>query len=135
MSVFWREHLGLHNLDHMAFIAAAPNRPLIFEAQVGLPRLCGGSIGVGCQAAVVGRAVHTIILGFLTGKVMTANQIEFIDLSINHLTEHGIMGAALLYESPSTDLAPHGPEDLFTSDEVDRLVSVLDQIRAVAVAA
>jgi type I restriction enzyme R subunit len=72
---------------------------------------------------------------FLTGKVMTAKQIEFIDLLINHLTEHGVMGAALLHESPFTDLAPHGPEDLFTSDEVDRLVGVLDQIRAAAVAA
>jgi type I restriction enzyme, R subunit len=72
---------------------------------------------------------------FLTGKVMSGNQIEFIDLIINHLTEHGVMGAALLYESPFTDLAPHGPEDLFTSNEVDRLVLVLDQIRAAAVAA
>jgi type I restriction enzyme R subunit len=41
---------------------------------------------------------------FLMGKVTTANQIEFVDLIINHLTEHGVMGAALLYESPFTDL-------------------------------
>ena len=72
---------------------------------------------------------------FLEGRVMTANQIEFIDLIINHLTEHGVMGAALLYESPFTDIAPHGPDDLFTSDEVDRLVAVLDHVRAAAEAA
>jgi type I restriction enzyme R subunit len=72
---------------------------------------------------------------FLDGKVMTANQIEFIDLIINHLTEHGVMGAASLYESPFTDIAPLGPENLFTSDEVDRLVAVLDGVRARAVAA
>jgi type I restriction enzyme, R subunit len=72
---------------------------------------------------------------FLEGKTMSANQIEFIDLIINHLTEHGVMGAALLYESPFTDIAPHGPDDLFTSDEVDRLVAVLDHVRAAAEAA
>ena len=66
---------------------------------------------------------------FLEGKALTGNQIEFIDLIINHLTEHGVMGAALLYESPFTDIAPHGPDDLFTSDEVDRLVAVLDHVR------
>ena len=30
---------------------------------------------------------------------------------MNHLTEHGVMGVALLYESPFTDIAPHGPDD------------------------
>jgi len=72
---------------------------------------------------------------FLEGRTLTGNQIEFIDLIINHLTEHGVMGAALLYESPFTDIAPHGPDDLFTSDEVDRLVAVLDHVRAAAEAA
>jgi type I restriction enzyme R subunit len=54
---------------------------------------------------------------------------------INHLTEHGVMSAALLCESPFTDLNPHGPDRLFTSDEVDALVAVLDDVRAAAVAA
>jgi type I restriction enzyme, R subunit len=54
---------------------------------------------------------------------------------INYLTEHGVMSAALLYESPFTDLSPHGPDGLFTSDEVDALVAVLDDVRAAAVAA
>jgi type I restriction enzyme R subunit len=72
---------------------------------------------------------------FLEGKTLSGNQIEFIDLIINHLTERGIMGAALLYESPFTDIAPHGPDELFTSDEVDRLVSILDNVRAAAEAA
>jgi len=72
---------------------------------------------------------------FLDGKVYTANQIQFVDLIINHLTEHGVMGAALLYESPFTDIAPHGPDDLFTSDEVDGIVAVLDRVRAYALAA
>ena len=72
---------------------------------------------------------------FLVGKTLGANQIHFVDMIINHLTEHGVMSAALLYESPFTDLSPRGPDGLFTSDEVDALVAVLDNVRAAAVAA
>ena len=41
---------------------------------------------------------------FLAGKSLTASQIEFVNLVVNHLTEQGVMEAAMLYESPFTDL-------------------------------
>jgi len=53
---------------------------------------------------------------------------------VNHLTEHGVMDAALLYESPFTDLSPRGPDGLFTSVQVDELVGVLQTVRAAAMA-
>ena len=71
---------------------------------------------------------------FLLGKTLTANQIEFINLIINHLTEHGAMDASLLYESPFTDLTPQGPDGLFTSVQVDELITALEQITATALA-
>src|SRR5437868_6240256 len=80
-------------------------------------------------------AAKEAFAGFLAGKMLGANQIHFVDMIINHLTEYGVMSAALLYESPFTDLSPHGPDGLFTSDEVDALVTVLDHVRAAAVAA
>ena len=73
--------------------------------------------------------------GFLEGKTLNASQIEFLNLIVNHLTEHGVMEAKLLYESPFIDVAPQGPDSLFTSLQVDELVPVLAQIRATAAAA
>ena len=48
---------------------------------------------------------------FMQGKRLSANQIEFVNLIINHLTQHGVVDAGMLYESPFTDLATQGAED------------------------
>jgi type I restriction enzyme R subunit len=72
---------------------------------------------------------------FLDGKRLSASQIEFVDMIVNHLTDHGVMDAALLYESPFTDLTPHGPNGLFQTGEVNELMAALELVRATAVAA
>lgn len=71
---------------------------------------------------------------FLMGKTPTANQIEFINLMIDHLTQRGWMEASLLYESPFTDISPRGVEGVFTSVQVGQLLSVLNDIRESAAA-
>jgi type I restriction enzyme R subunit len=71
---------------------------------------------------------------FLSGNVQSANQIEFINLIIDHLTEHGVMDPGRLYESPFTDINPQGPEGVFTSEQVDDLVALLQEIHARAAA-
>ncbi len=72
---------------------------------------------------------------FLAGTTFSANQIQFIDLIIDHLTERGVMSAALFYESPFTDLSPRGPDGLFAASRVDDLVAILDRVRSTALAA
>jgi type I restriction enzyme R subunit len=71
---------------------------------------------------------------FLSGSAASANQIEFINLIIDHLTHHGIMEPGLLYDSPFTDINSQGPEGLFSPNQVDALISVLEDIRATAAA-
>jgi type I restriction enzyme R subunit len=72
---------------------------------------------------------------FLEGTNFDANQIEFINMIINQLVDHGIVDVSLLYESPFTDVSPQGPDALFTAEQLDRIMKLLDDIRSTAVAA
>jgi type I restriction enzyme R subunit len=67
---------------------------------------------------------------FLTEGTHTAAQIQFINEIINELTSRGVMDPARLYDPPFSDLAPTGPEDLFTDIEVERICDLLAVIRA-----
>jgi len=80
-------------------------------------------------------AAKQAFAGFLTGKTLNASQIEFVNLIVDHLTEHGVMGAALLYESPFTDVTPRGPDGIFSPPQLDELLAILDRVRAAALAA
>ena len=80
-------------------------------------------------------AAKEAFAGFLDGKQFNATQIEFINLVIDHLAANGIVPAARFYESPFTDISPTGPDGLFTSDEVDQMIALLDQVRRNAGAA
>ena len=67
---------------------------------------------------------------FLAGGNLRADQIQFLDEIVNHLTEHGYMEASRLYESPYTSFHSQGVEGVFDSPQVDTLISILDDIRS-----
>ncbi|MCM8614132.1 DEAD/DEAH box helicase family protein [Accumulibacter sp.] len=140
--------------DHIAIHKLRMNRPLttsdlaelqrmLAESGVGgaeeIQRAAEESEGLGLLVrSLIGldrQAAKEALAGFLDGKSLGANQIEFVNLVVDHLTEHGMMDAARLYESPFTDLTPCGPDGMFTSGQVDELVRVLASIRAMASAA
>lgn len=58
-----------------------------------------------------------------------------MNLVVNHLTEHGAMDAASLYESTFTDVTPQGPDGIFSSQQIDVLMRSLEAVRATAIAA
>jgi type I restriction enzyme R subunit len=99
------------------------------EASDGLGLFVRSLVGLDREAA------KDALGGFLTGKTLSANQIEFTNLIIDYLTERGIVSPALLYESPFTDIAPQGPESLFTPGQVDELVVALESVKGRAIAA
>ena len=72
---------------------------------------------------------------FLVGTIASANQVEFINLIVDHLTEHSVMSPSLVYESPFTDVTPRGPDGLFISPQLHELLAILDHVRSAALAA
>lgn len=71
---------------------------------------------------------------FIDGKVLSANQIEFIDLVIDHLTERGLLDPRRLYESPFTDIDDQGVNGLFQLCDVEELMKVINDVKARAAA-
>ena len=71
------------------------------------------------------RAAKEATASFQSGNTLGANRTEFVNLILDHLTEHGVMHAAQIFESPFTDITPRGPDGLFASAEVDELIASL----------
>ncbi len=71
---------------------------------------------------------------FIGGTTATPNQIEFINLVVEELTQNGVMEPGRLFESPYTDINAQGPLGVFPPATVTQIVQVLERIRERAVA-
>jgi type I restriction enzyme R subunit len=80
-------------------------------------------------------AAKELFAAFLADGTHTATQIRFINEILDELTSHGVMDPARLYDPPFSDLAPTGPEGLFSEAEVDTICQLLDLITTRAMAA
>jgi len=69
---------------------------------------------------------------FLTGRTPTANQIEFLNMIIDHLAERGFLDPERLYASPFIDLSSKGVDGLFPPEQVNALFAVLQDVKASA---
>jgi len=79
-------------------------------------------------------AAKQAFTGFIAAHNPKADQIEFLNLVIDSLTEHGVMDPARLYESPFTDADPMGVEGVFKDAQVIELIAILNDVRTRAVA-
>lgn len=120
--------LDLSELERMLAESGVGDPEFIAEAKnEGLGLFVRSLVGLDREAA------KEALNAFTSGSTLTANQIEFVNLVVDHLTENGVMTVGMLYESPFTDLAPQGPDGLFTNAQFDGLMAVLSQIRQHAV--
>nr|MDQ2986901.1 restriction endonuclease subunit R [Armatimonadota bacterium] len=122
------EPLSDQDLAELATILAesgAGNEQAIQKASEG-----GLGLFVRSMVGLDREAAKAALNSLLAVESMTANQIEFMSLIIDYLTEHGVMEPRALYESPFTDINPLGPDGLFETGIVDQLVSTLQTIRA-----
>ncbi len=65
---------------------------------------------------------------------LTSTQSEFLDITINYLTERGLIDPARFYDSPFTDLNDQGISGVFPVADVQTIIKVIDGIRLAAVA-
>jgi type I restriction enzyme R subunit len=82
----------------------------------------------GINTRQVHDAAKQAFAGFMAEKNLRGNQIEFINLIIDHLTERGAMDPRRLYESPFTDFDDQGVSGLFHQADVQRIVQVLHNV-------
>lgn len=73
-------------------------------------------------------AAKAAFADFLAGRNLNANQIEFVNLIIEHLTERGAMDPRRLYESPFTDFDAQGVSGVFPQADVQRIVQLIHEV-------
>lgn len=139
------DHIAIHKLranEPLTAMDLAELERMLAESGIGTPEDVQNakeeSKGLGLFVrSLVGldrEAAKGALAAFIAGKALRANQIEFLSLVADHLTEHGCMDAAALYSSPYTDFSPQGVDGVFTSAQVDELISVLGEVRKRAIA-
>jgi type I restriction enzyme R subunit len=122
--------MDLAELEKM-LLQAGGSKALIDEASTqshGLGIFIRSLVGLDREAAMLAFSE------FLQGGSASANQIEFVNLIVEELTQTGVMEPGRLFESPFTDVNAQGPLGVFAPAKVTRLVQLLDDIRERAVA-
>ena len=74
-------------------------------------------------------AAKELFADYLAEGTHSVIQIRFINAVIDELTSKGAMDSARLYDPPFSDLAPTGPEGLFSSAEAGEIFDLLNLIR------
>lgn len=97
------------------------------EQAHGLGLFIRSLVGLDRQAAVEAFGAY------LDGTKFTVEQIRFVNLIVDELTDNGLMDPARLYESPYTDHAPRGPEEMFGDADVGSIVDILRTVKSHAV--
>ena len=73
-------------------------------------------------------AAQDAFAAFTDGKMFNADQLQFVKMIIDYLTERGAVPASALYESPFTNSTPQGPDSIFNSDQVDNIIEILASV-------
>ena len=118
----------LDELEKMLRQAGATDPLLVQAKSQGLGLFIRALVGLERDAAM--QAFSELLQG---GKA-TPEQIEFLELVIDELTQNGVMAPERLFESPFTDVSAQGPLGVFPPTQVTRIVSTLNEIRTRAVA-
>ncbi len=133
--------------DHLTIAKVRSNEPLTASDLAELERMfadaglggpgelerasADGGLGLFVRSLVgLDRKAATTAFGdFLVGRTLTANQLEFVNMLIEHLTARGVVDPQLLYESPFTDVDPMGVSGVFSDADALKIVDILAEVR------
>ena len=73
-------------------------------------------------------AAKAAFADFLDDKRYTKNQIQFVALIIDELTDRGVVEAGRVYESPYDAVAPEGPEAIFVEADLERIFGTVARL-------
>ena len=74
-------------------------------------------------------AAQDAFSNFIKEENPNTKQLQFIKMIIDYLTERGVVSVEFLYGSPFTNEAPQGPESIFTRNQMNKIISILDEIK------
>ena len=122
----------LQELQQFLISHGIGNQPLIERAS---EEANGFGLFIRSLVGLDRNAAKELFAEYLAEGTHTATQIRFINTILDELTSRGVMDPARLYDPPFSDLAPTGPEGLFSEAEVDNICHLLDMIKTRAMPA
>lgn len=105
------EEADIASSADFARVRAMPDLPDFVRSLVGLDR----------------KAAQAAFNEALAGQILSAQQIRFVEMIVDHLSASGRMEPELLYAPPFTDSAPNGVSDVFGSAEVSRIIEAINE--------
>ena len=115
----------LDELDRIFTGIATPDDP---DAQAEIAAAGGLGPFLRSLAGLDRKAAKAAFDTFLRGRSLRPAQTEFVDLVIDHLTEHGAIDPRRFYESPFTDLDDQGIHGLFPEAEIRQILAIVRSI-------
>jgi type I restriction enzyme R subunit len=124
----WNERLSATDISELEAIFAAEGAT---AAELAALKRDQPSLGLFVRSLVgLDRAAARLAFQvFLSGRTLTANQNQFVELVVDLLTRRGYVDPAQLYDPPFTNAHPQGVAGLFTDPEVTQMVAILAAIR------
>jgi type I restriction enzyme, R subunit len=74
-------------------------------------------------------AARDAVNEFIAGRTLTADQLRFLDEIVKGLIRNGVVDPGALFESPYSELAGTGPDELFEEAELIDLFDVLRRVK------
>ncbi len=71
---------------------------------------------------------------FLDDKRYSVNQIRFVEMVIDYLTDRGTITPERVYDDPFTTVAPQGPETIFAPADLEEFFNIVDHFHQSAAA-